>query len=147
MDSQAGSLRGVRRPLPTGTDETTGRNGSGAAQVVESMRLGMGPGAAAEDAMRRIMDAAPPFQGALVALDARGNHGAAAFGWVFRYAVASAAHSGEPQVHVVQPLTHASRTHGGVDVGEDAGESALQREAAVGEARRRPDCASASLRV
>lgn len=62
----------------------------------------MTPTAAAEDAMKRILDMVPHFQGALVAMDSNGTHGAAAVGWEFHYAAAQA--SGVPQVFKISPM-------------------------------------------
>eukprot|EP00455_Lapot_gusevi_P053756 TRINITY_DN8466_c0_g1_i4.p1 TRINITY_DN8466_c0_g1~~TRINITY_DN8466_c0_g1_i4.p1 ORF type:complete len:232 (-),score=37.66 TRINITY_DN8466_c0_g1_i4:69-719(-) len=56
-------------------------------QAVESMRLGMSPTQAAQDALRRILKYYPVFQGALVVLNMKGEYGAAATGWVFHYSV------------------------------------------------------------
>lgn len=77
-------------------------------QAVENMRLGMAPSAAAEDAMQRILDVVPKFQGALVAMNASGGHGGAAVGWVFHYAVADAATAGAPEVLEVLPMASRS---------------------------------------
>lgn len=71
-------------------------------QAVESMRQGMAPTEAAEDAMNRILELVPHFQGALVTMNSTGSHGAAAVGWVFHYAVAE--DSGVPEVHRIEPL-------------------------------------------
>jgi len=73
-------------------------------QVVESMRRGMSPTEAAEDAVRRIARRVPTYIGAVVAVDAAGRHGAAAHGWEFRYSVASAGSGGQVEVVVVQPV-------------------------------------------
>lgn len=79
-------------------------SGQGGVQAVESMRLGMTPTAAAEDAMSRILAVVPDFQGALVAMNATGSHGGAAVGWVFHYAVADRSTRGEPAVLQVLPM-------------------------------------------
>lgn len=75
-------------------------------QVVESMRAGVPPQAAAEDAIRRIARRVPSFTGAVVAVSRDGRHGGAAHGWKFRYSVARGSGGG---VHVevveVEPLT------------------------------------------
>eukprot|EP00250_Pteridium_aquilinum_P012063 c20488_g1_i1 orf=210-1286(-) len=56
-------------------------------QVVESMRLGMTPVEAAEDAIARIRRRYPNFIGAIVALNMQGEHGGACHGWTFQYSV------------------------------------------------------------
>eukprot|EP00892_Ulva_mutabilis_P006099 jgi/Ulvmu1/3861/UM018_0080.1 len=84
-------------------------------QAVESMRQGMAPTAAAEDAMQRILDVVPKFQGALVTMNATGGHGGAAVGWVFHYAVADAAAGGVPEVLEVLPMAAGGRGGGAAD--------------------------------
>jgi hypothetical protein len=86
-------------------------------QAVESMRRGMSPAAAAEDAMRRILAVVPHVQGALVTMNATGSHGAAAAGWTFKYTVASGATNGRPNVLTIAPLTGGQSAEG---AGEDA---------------------------
>ena len=55
-------------------------------QVVENMRLGMSPQEAAETVIRRIaVRLEGRYTGAVVAVNRRGEHGAAAHGWEFRY--------------------------------------------------------------
>jgi len=49
-------------------------------QVVEAMRRGAAPRAAAEQAIARIAARVPGYTGALVAVDPRGRHAGAAFG-------------------------------------------------------------------
>lgn len=49
-------------------------------QTVESMRNGMSPSEASEDALRRIVKKYPKFMGAIVAVDKSGQHGAACHG-------------------------------------------------------------------
>lgn len=56
-------------------------------QVVEYMRWGFTPVKAAESAIKRIVRHYPGYVGALVAVNAAGQHGAAAYGWSFEYAV------------------------------------------------------------
>ena len=73
-------------------------------QTVENMRRGMTPTAAAEDAMKRIIEMVPHFQGALVAMHSNGTHGAAAVGWEFHYAVAES--KGVPEVIKIAPLKY-----------------------------------------
>ncbi|KAL4859390.1 Protein strawberry notch 1 [Chlorella vulgaris] len=68
-------------------------------QVVESMRQGLSPTQAAEDAVRRIVRHVPDFVGALVAVSKDGRHGGAAHGWQFAYSVASGASGGVVETH------------------------------------------------
>ncbi|WZN65264.1 isoaspartyl peptidase/L-asparaginase [Chloropicon roscoffensis] len=67
-------------------------------QVVESMRRGMGPKEAAEEALSRIRSRHPTFQGALLALSKAGEVGAATNCMDFRYSVASGEHDGDVRV-------------------------------------------------
>lgn len=76
-------------------------------QVVESMRQGMSPKHAAEDAIQRIVRHYPSYVGALIAVDYRGSHGAAAYGWTFEYTVRS--HSHNTTVYKVEPVGLPSR--------------------------------------
>ncbi|KAL6774431.1 hypothetical protein ACKKBG_A24990 [Auxenochlorella protothecoides x Auxenochlorella symbiontica] len=69
-------------------------------QVVESMRAGAGPAAAAEEAMRRIADRVPGYVGAVLAADRCGALGAAAVGWNFTYAYRHARSDGVRVVHI-----------------------------------------------
>jgi hypothetical protein len=56
--------------------------------VVELMRAGASPTAAATTALRRIARFYPHFTGAIVAVNAAGTHGAASYGpWHFTYSV------------------------------------------------------------
>ncbi|RBQ75887.1 hypothetical protein VDGD_10265 [Verticillium dahliae] len=57
-------------------------------QAVESMRNGMAPTEAAEDAVRRMVRKYPAVASGIVVVDKDGNHGAAASGWggTFTYA-------------------------------------------------------------
>ncbi|KAI5918720.1 asparaginase-domain-containing protein [Camillea tinctor] len=55
-------------------------------QAVESMRQGMSPQLAAEDAVRRMLRKYPDVQSGLVVVNSKGEHGAAASGWTFTYA-------------------------------------------------------------
>ncbi|KAI5076929.1 hypothetical protein GOP47_0008994 [Adiantum capillus-veneris] len=59
-------------------------------QVVESMRLGLSPGEAAENAISRIRRKYPAFIGAIFALNMLGEHGGACHGWTFQYSVRTA---------------------------------------------------------
>jgi len=56
-------------------------------QAVESMRQGMSPKEAAEDAMARIISKYPVFQGAIVVVNKAGEHAGAATGWTFVYSL------------------------------------------------------------
>ena len=76
-------------------------------QVVESMRLGMSPQAAAEDAIKRIAAVAPHFTGAVFALRADGKHAGACWNWVFQYTV-RAEGDAKARVFTVQPLSGAA---------------------------------------
>ncbi|KAK1285248.1 putative isoaspartyl peptidase/L-asparaginase 3 [Acorus calamus] len=58
-------------------------------QVVESMRSGMDPKRAANDAISRIARKYPNFVGAVIALDKNGVHAGACHGWTFQYSVRS----------------------------------------------------------
>ena len=56
--------------------------------MVESMRRGMSPTAAAEDAIQTIAQYYPDFSGALVAVNISGDYGAASHGFkTFTYTV------------------------------------------------------------
>ncbi|QDZ23906.1 asparaginase [Chloropicon primus] len=68
-------------------------------QVVESMRRGMSPKSAVEEALGRIRRRHPTFQGALLALDKNGNHAGATNCMDFHYSLASADH---PDVRVIE---------------------------------------------
>ncbi|XP_057951642.1 probable isoaspartyl peptidase/L-asparaginase 3 isoform X3 [Malania oleifera] len=56
-------------------------------QVVESMRLGMEPKRAADDAILRIARKFPDFVGAIFAINKNGVHAGACHGWTFQYSV------------------------------------------------------------
>ncbi|KAK6121920.1 hypothetical protein DH2020_044345 [Rehmannia glutinosa] len=58
-------------------------------QVVESMRLGMEPKLAAQDAIARISRKYPNFVGAIFAVNKNGVHAGACHGWTFQYSVRS----------------------------------------------------------
>lgn len=73
-------------------------------QVVEAMRRGLSPQAAAEEAVRRIARRVPTYVGAVVAVSKDGRHGAAAHGWQFSYSVVSAASGGRVETVAVEPL-------------------------------------------
>ncbi|KAI0875793.1 asparaginase-domain-containing protein [Hypoxylon argillaceum] len=55
-------------------------------QAVESLRLGMSPKAAAEDAVRRMVRKYPAVQSGIVVVNNKGEHGGAGSGWTFTYA-------------------------------------------------------------
>lgn len=73
------------------------------AQVVESMRQGLSPLQAAEDAIRRIATRFPTYVGAVVAVDKTGRLGAACYGWTFKYTYRDAAAEAATIV-TVEPL-------------------------------------------
>lgn len=77
-------------------------------QVVESMRQGLSPTQAAEDAVRRIVKHVPAFVGALVAVSKDGRHGGAAHGWQFVYSVASGASGGVVETVEINPIDSSS---------------------------------------
>ncbi|KAL2248566.1 probable isoaspartyl peptidase/L-asparaginase 3 isoform X1 [Sesamum indicum] len=58
-------------------------------QVIESMRLGMEPKLAAQDAIARIARKYPDFVGAIFAVNKNGVHAGACHGWTFQYSVRS----------------------------------------------------------
>ncbi|KAK3386374.1 nucleophile aminohydrolase [Sordaria brevicollis] len=72
-------------------------------QAVESLRRGMTPTEAAEDAVRRMVRKYPSVQSGIVVVDKNGNHGAAASGWTFTYAYRGGQMS-ETKVVTVPPL-------------------------------------------
>ena len=74
-----------------------------AMQVVESMRRGLSPTEAAEDAVRRIASRLPTYVGALIAVDKEGQIGAAAYGWTFKYSYRDATMD-DVRVVTVEPL-------------------------------------------
>ncbi|POR33382.1 Putative isoaspartyl peptidase/L-asparaginase 3 [Tolypocladium paradoxum] len=72
-------------------------------QAVESMRRGMAPGDAAEDAVRRMLRRYPRVQAGVVVVDREGRHGGAASGWTFTYAFRGGAMA-EAEVVTVEPV-------------------------------------------
>ncbi|KAI0451338.1 asparaginase [Xylaria acuta] len=72
-------------------------------QAVESLRLGMSPQAAAEDAVRRMVRKYPDVQSGIVVVDKKGEHGGAGSGWTFTYAYRGGAMN-ETVVVSVPPL-------------------------------------------
>jgi N4-(beta-N-acetylglucosaminyl)-L-asparaginase len=73
-------------------------------QAVESMRRGMTPTEAADDAFTRIRNKYPYFQGGLVCLNATGGYGGASNGWVFVFAVKTPAMPNVELVYVSPPV-------------------------------------------
>ncbi|GAB4858834.1 hypothetical protein Ancab_010312 [Ancistrocladus abbreviatus] len=73
-------------------------------QVVESMRLGMEPKLAAEDAISRIARKYPDFVGAVFAVNKNGTHAGACHGWTFQYSVRSS-NMDDVKVFTVLPST------------------------------------------
>ena len=71
-------------------------------QVVESMRQGMSPKAAAEDAIARIRRYYPQFLGALIAVRADGTHAGAVNCWQLTYSVRRPGMD-RPETHTVDP--------------------------------------------
>ncbi|KAK7756285.1 hypothetical protein SLS62_001511 [Diatrype stigma] len=55
-------------------------------QAVESLRRGLSPAEAAEDAVRRMVRRFPDVATGIVVVNAKGEHGAAGSGWTFTYA-------------------------------------------------------------
>ncbi|RYC55906.1 hypothetical protein CHU98_g10300 [Xylaria longipes] len=72
-------------------------------QAVESLRLGMSPQAAAEDAVRRMVRKYPDVQSGIVVVNNKGEHGGAGSGWTFTYAYRGGAMN-ETVVVSVPPL-------------------------------------------
>jgi len=72
-------------------------------QTVENMRNGMSPSQAAEHAMRRIVDYYDHFEGAIIAVNKKGEYGAACYGWTFKYSVINR-ELGEAQIIEVKPF-------------------------------------------
>jgi N4-(beta-N-acetylglucosaminyl)-L-asparaginase len=72
--------------------------------VVESMRNGASPKDATEAALRRIAKYYPTFQGALIAINTKGEHSAAGYGWTFQYSVRTPAMNNATVV-TVQPIS------------------------------------------
>ncbi|KAG8423381.1 hypothetical protein J3458_000282 [Metarhizium acridum] len=68
-------------------------------QAVESMRQGMSPAAAAEDAVRRMVKRFPNIQTGVVVMNNKGEHAGAASGWHFTYSFRG---QGMEKTHVVQ---------------------------------------------
>ena len=83
-------------------------------QAVESMRRGLTPQAAADDAVRRMVRKYPAIQSGLVVVDAEGRHGAAASGWTFTYAFRGG-NMTATQVITVPPVSVQREGAGGLD--------------------------------
>ncbi|GMH08768.1 hypothetical protein Nepgr_010608 [Nepenthes gracilis] len=77
-------------------------------QVVESMRLGLEPKLAAEDAISRIARKYPDFIGAVFAVNKNGVHAGACHGWTFQYSVRSS-DMDDVEVFTVIPSASAAR--------------------------------------
>lgn len=73
-------------------------------RVVLNMKNGMTPTAAAEDGIRTMLRYYPSFQGALWALNMKGEHGGACTGWNFSYSYRNSTMS-TTQVFNVQPIS------------------------------------------
>ncbi|KAG5936957.1 hypothetical protein E4U53_000114 [Claviceps sorghi] len=86
-------------------------------QAVESMRRGMPPRRAAEDALSRILARYPRVRAGLVVLNKRGEHAAAATNWPFSYSFRRADME-ETQVVAVDPMGVGGDAH---DAAADAG--------------------------
>ena len=67
-------------------------------QVVEALRAGTSPTEAAQAVVQRMAHWFPKYKGAVVAVSSQGEHGAAAHGWPFQYAIR------RPQQHDVQVI-------------------------------------------
>jgi N4-(beta-N-acetylglucosaminyl)-L-asparaginase len=84
-------------------------------QAVESLRRGMTPREAAEDAVRRMVRRYPDVASGVVVTDTKGNHAGAGSGWTFTYSI----RGGDmvaAEVFTVPPLN----AKGGEDLGADA---------------------------
>ncbi|XP_074291126.1 putative isoaspartyl peptidase/L-asparaginase 3 isoform X1 [Silene latifolia] len=77
-------------------------------QAVESMRQGMEPKLAAEDAISRISRKFPNFVGAIFAVNKDGVHAGACHGWTFQYSV-RLPHMDDVKVFTITPQTTSSR--------------------------------------
>lgn len=72
--------------------------------AVEFMRSGLSPSSASVRALSRVAQYFPSYQGALVCLTNKGEHGAASYGWTFQYAVRTSGMNAT-QVITVPPFT------------------------------------------
>ncbi|XP_065071993.1 N(4)-(Beta-N-acetylglucosaminyl)-L-asparaginase-like [Rhopilema esculentum] len=73
-------------------------------RAVENMRNGMSPDEAAADALRKIVQYVPKFEGALVAATKDGQYGAASHGWdFFKYCIINPT-SGRVEIIPVAPV-------------------------------------------
>ena len=77
-------------------------------QVVESLRRGLSPQAAAEDAVKRVLRYHPSYVGAVIAIDQSGRYAAAAAGWTFEFAVRDGS-ADEVQTYKVDSLSDHDR--------------------------------------
>ncbi|UKZ83045.1 hypothetical protein TrVFT333_010846 [Trichoderma virens FT-333] len=76
-------------------------------QAVESLRRGMTPQEAADDAVRRIVARYPAARTGIVVVDNKGEHAAAASGWEFTYSYRGTGME-KAEVVVVKALNEAS---------------------------------------
>ncbi|KAJ6438862.1 NAD(P)-binding protein [Purpureocillium lavendulum] len=76
-------------------------------QAVESMRRGMSPGEAAEDAVGRMVRRFPDVKAGIVVVDKHGRHAGAASGWTFTYAYRGGEME-DAEVVTVEPLNETS---------------------------------------
>lgn len=83
-------------------------------QAVESLRRGLGPQEAADDAVRRILAKYPDAKTGIVVVDSRGEHAAAASGWEFSYSYRGVGME-RTEVVTVRPLNEAEE----LDRGEE----------------------------
>ncbi|KAK0729618.1 asparaginase [Lasiosphaeris hirsuta] len=79
-------------------------------QAVENMRRGMTPQEAAEDVVRRMVRKYPKIESGVVVVNKKGEHGAAASGWTFTYAVRGG-DMGATEVITVPPVEVGGRSH------------------------------------
>ncbi|KAH8909264.1 hypothetical protein BR93DRAFT_876178 [Coniochaeta sp. PMI_546] len=78
-------------------------------QAVENLRRGMTPRQAAEDVVDRMLRKYPAVSSGIVVVDAKGNHGGAASGWTFTYALRGGKMNAT-QVTQVPPLGSSGRS-------------------------------------
>lgn len=72
-------------------------------QAVENLRRGMTPWEAAEDVVKRMLKKYPTIQSGIVVANSKGDHGGAASGWTFTYAVRGG-EMDSTEVVIVAPL-------------------------------------------
>ncbi|KAK2591282.1 hypothetical protein QQS21_011034 [Conoideocrella luteorostrata] len=78
-------------------------------QAVESMRRGMSPLEAAEDAVKRMVEKVPGVHAGVVVMNAKGEHAAAASNWQFSYSF-RAGNMDKAQVVLIDPIAEQKRT-------------------------------------